>query len=232
MAILADITSQFVPEVPACGSASKCYCIKCTRIRAKTFKLFAAWRQVARASHPKDPAPMKLNYFENHYATCFQEYNVLVGVVQDAGNCNGSYAAHITVQIMSYATDPSCKIVFNEYLGNNVTRPIWMPEPEILTYWYDPEREFWNGTGWRWVYLKRRRLFRILFESMEDSLMPDMKHAFEILKNSVPKLMNGKFKNKMYIFSPSQVIIPDSSKTIELYTWPQYWMHYEAAFGL
>lgn len=243
MAILADITSEFISEVPECGSASKCYCITCTRKRAYTWRLFAAWRQVARDTN-NDPAPIKLHTFCTKYATSVLQYNQVVVVVQDIGNCNGEYAAGITAQIMAYCNAPTAQTVSIEYMSCAIYKPQWTGEPQILTLWYDALLTGLNR--YRWVYIRRKTLFRYFHQSYEQAILGDMKNKFKKLRNSVPvRLEDGTFKNKIYMLSNSGVEVPDSSASIDLSVvdvfdpndarvgvWDLYWGFYEQAFGL
>ena len=243
MAILADITSQFIPEVASCGSASKCYCITCTRKRATTWRLFAAWRQVARATN-NEPASIKLATFCNRYATSTHQFNEVVLIVQDIGNCNGEYAAGITAQIMTYCNPPTVNVVQTEYMSCNIKCPIWTGETRVLTYWYDPELAHWGPTSYVWRHMERQRLYKMFYQSWQDAALYDNKEIFKFLTNSVCKMENGKYKNNVYILSNHQVELPDTtetrvinrravvvSKKIEIFVWPQYWLNLEAAAG-
>lgn len=241
--ILDDITDEFKTEIPKCGEASKCYCITCTRKRAYTWRLFAAWRQVGRDTN-NDPAPIKLITFCTKYATSVLQYNQVVVVVQHIGNCNGEYAAGITALIMAYCNPPTAQAVSIEYMSCSFKQPLWTrEEPEVLTFWH--EGLLTGVNGYRWNYLKRKNLFRYFHKSYEQALLHDMKDKFKKLRNSVPVTVDGKFKNKIYILSNAGVKVPDSNAFIDLSmvdvfdqnnnrigVWDLYWEFYEKAFGL
>lgn len=241
-AILSDITNEFKTEVPECGSSLKCYCITCTRKRGYTWRLFAAWRQAARNSNC-DPASIKLYTFATQYATSVLEYNEVVVVVQAIGNCNGEYAAGITAQIMEYCNPPTVQAVAIEYMSCNIKHPLWTGDAHVLTFWYDHLQLGVNR--YRWVYLRRKTLFRYFTESHTEAVMPDIKKKFLLLRNTVPAMENGKYKNKLYILMHRAVKVADSKIIVDLTVndvfdpnggrigvWNQYWGFYEQAFGL
>lgn len=238
--ILSDITQDFKTEITECGTASKCYCITCTRIRATTFKLFAAWRQVVRGK--KDPAPIKIKNL-NPYVSSVLTYNQVVQVVQDHANCNGDYAAGIATLIIFYANPPTAIEVAVEYLSGTVVQPKWVGEPEVLTYWYCPNENTITGffTDHRWVYIQRRTLFKIFNETYHESKNPTMVLAFDQLRKSVPALSGGKFKNQVYIINCGCVNI-NGSKNIHFIDvaaggltiglWSRYFYYLEKVLGL
>lgn len=238
--ILVAITQDFEPEIKLCGSASKCYCITCTRKRATTWKLFAAWRQVVRGK--KNPAPVTLDTICNRYATSHPVFNEVVSVVQDHGNCNGLYAAGIATLIITYANPPTAAVVSIDYLNGTLLQSSWVGEPEVLTYWYDPQVNP-AGTDHRWAYLKRRTLFAIFNETYNESmrLMPKITGAFDLLRRSVPMLSGGKFKNQVYIINCACVHINCSDTVHFNYKtsagdivglWARYQYYFERVFGL
>lgn len=240
-AILADITDEFKTEIPECGNASSCYCITCSRKRAYTWRLFAAWRQVARNTN-NEPAPIRLHTFCTKYATSVLQYNQVVVVVQEAGNCNGEYAAGITALIMAYCNPPTAPHVSIEYMSCSIKKPLWTGEPQVLTLWYDT---FQQESRYRWVYMYRKTIFRYFHQSYEQAILRDMKNKFNKLRNSVPALQDGKFKNKIYILSNEAVEVPDSLGKIDLTimdvfdpndarvgAWDLYWSFFEQALGL
>src|SRR5689334_16487786 len=122
---LADITSQFQPEVPECGSTNKCYCITCTNKRAVAWQCFAAWRQVVR--NKKDPAPIKCSnhQWELKYGTSAPVFNVVVVHFGDA----------LTREIIEYTNEPSAYAVSREYLSCNWRHPCWLEKTQVMTKW-------------------------------------------------------------------------------------------------
>jgi len=237
--ILADITSEFKTEISECGSASKCYCITCTRKRATTFKLFAAWRQVVRDQ--KNRAPVTLNVICNKYATSKLQFNEVVQIVQYHGNCNGHYAAGIAAEIITYTNPPTASVVAIEHLNGALLHPEWVGRPEVLTYWYDPFMFHGVSVNYYWVRIERQKLFKYFNECYMDAIMPDVQHAFDKLRRSVPMLSSGKFKNQLYILSSVRAIL-NGNETIELNHvtsqgdvigyWHQYWYYLEKVVGM